>query len=477
MKKFFTKYKKTILISLGIIVILGIITSLFLNGNGSNVKTFTVSKADVVEKVEIAGTVESNDYAELGFEVSGKINDVAVKVGDEVKIGQTLVSLDSAELYADLKDAQALVDIKFAELENAGVNLDDIKQQQDVLVSSAKRKLLSTDLEAIAQSRNNTLTPPIITGSYTGEEGQYKIIIDEESFKSVNQTFKIFGIEQFVGFIEENRPKPLGTKGLYIQLPDSIDDYFNTIWYVDIPNKRGSSYTLNLNAYESALEAKNVAIRDAEQSLSQGSRENSIAQAELEQAQARVNRILAQIDQRSIKAPFSGTISSVDIAKGEIATSGSKVVIIVSNGEFEISLDVPEIDVSKLEVGNAVKISLDAFSDQDMWEGEIGAISQAETYVDGVPVYETKVLFKEVDDRIRSGLSATVSIETESRQNVLAIPSEFIDRDEKGQFVNVFVNGDEKQIEKRYITTGIRGADSLVEILDGLKEGEIVGIK
>lgn len=472
------KLNKNKIIIISVFVVLLIIGGALIFGKkGGDSKTFTAELKDITEKVELAGKVEANDLAELGFELSGKVSDIKVKVGDFVERGQVLVQLDSSELYADLKDAQALVDIKKAELYNAGVNLDDIKNQQDVLVLNAKRKLLSADLEAVPQASNNTLEAPVITGTYTGDEGTYKIVFERNTI-NVKDIVKTFGIESFEGYVESVRANRLGTKGLFVQLPTDSSLYNDTTWYVSVPNKQSSSYTANLSSYESALEDRTVAIREAEKSLNQGSVQNSIAKAELEQAQARVNRILAQVAQRTIRAPFSGTISNLDINEGEIASSGTKVVSIVSDGDYEISLDVPEIDVSKLEVGNPALITLDAFGEISTWDGEISAISQSETYVDGVPVYETFVIFKNVDDRIRSGLSATVSIVTDTKSGVVSVPAEAIDRDEKGTFVNVFVGEvDENKTEKRYITTGLRGSDGFVEIIEGLSSGEVVGSK
>lgn len=474
MKAFWKKHKKKILVAAGVVVIVLIIIAAASKHNGNGFETYTAAYADITEEVEVAGQVESNDFAELAFEVSGRVNAINVEVGDEVRRGETLMRLDTAELAADLLDAQALVDIKQANLENATTNLDDIIKQQDVIVESARQKLLSADLVVEPESNSNTLDAPTITGNYKGPEGYYKIIF-RNGVTFTDPIFRTFGVEEYEGEIEEIVSKPLGTYGLYIQATEEPTEYVDTVWYVYLPNTRGSNYTTNLAAYEKAIEDRNVAISEAQRSLNQGDRENSIALAELQQAQARVRRIQAQIAQRTIRAPFDGVISAVDAEVGEIASSGSKVVSIVSGGDFEVVLDVPEIDVSKLEVGNMVDITLDAFGSREVWQGEILAISQAETYVDGVPVYETRVAFVTPDERVRSGLSTTVTIATETRTNVLAVPIEFIDRDENGEFVNILI--DEETTERRNVETGLRGSNGLVEIISGVEEGEIVSTR
>ena len=464
--------KRKIWIIIGIIVIVLIALTGSKNGSDENT-THIVEARSVTEQVEVAGKVQSNDFAELGFEVNGKISSVLVDIGDEVKRGQTLVRLNTSELQADLADAQASVSIKQAELANTGTSLETVTQQQDVLVNSAYKNMLSSGLVAEPNSPNYDQTAPLITGRYSGPEGYYKISVKRKGSSS-DYALSVFGIESATDVdVEETSPTPIGGNGLFIDFPDDLAGYSGTIWYVNIPNVKSAVYTTNYNAYQEALRERDRAIDAAEAEL-RGDAADSIAQAELAQAQARVARIQSEIAQHTIRAPFDGVIGGIDAEVGEIVSVGGTIVSVVSDGDFEIELEVPEIDVSKIEVGNMVDIRLDAFGSLEMWQGEITAISQAETYVDGVPVYQTNVTFTEPDDRIRSGLSATVMIMTESRDDVLAVPSEYIDRDEDGRFVNVVVGEDET--ERRDVTIGLRGSDGFIEIIEGLSAGETVAI-
>lgn len=460
--------KRKIWIIIGIIVIALIVLMGSNKGDGENT-TYVVEARNITEQVEVAGKVQSNDFAELGFEVNGKISNVLVDIGDEVKRGQTLVRLDTSSLQADLADAQASVSIKQAELSNTGTSLEAVIQQQDVLVNSAYKNMLSSGLVAEPNSSNYSQTAPVITGRYSGPEGYYKITVKRKG-SSDQYTLLLFGVESANDIqVETTSPTPIGENGLFIDFPDDLADYSGTTWYVTIPNVKSSVYTTNYNTYQQALRERDRAIDAAEAEL-RGDAVDSIAQAELIQAQARVARIQSEIAQHTIRAPFDGVVGGINAEIGEIVSVGGTIVSVVSDGDFEIELEVPEIDVSKIEVGNIVDIKLDAFGSLEMWQGEITAISQAETYVDGVPVYQTNVRFTESDDRIRSGLSATVMIMTESRDNVIAVPSEYIDRDEDGRFVNVVLNEDET--ERRNVMVGLRGSDGFIEVIEGLSEGE-----
>lgn len=470
------KHKKKIIGGLIGFVFLLLVIILVATGNKKTVEQYQVGMQDLAERVEIAGTVEADSFAELGFESSGRVSSVLVKVGDEVTTGQVLARLDAGALSADLRDAEASLAIAQTNLENDTTTLADIQAQQDVLVSTAYRTLLSSGIEAVPTSTTTTLTPPIITGTYRGNrEGQYRVEI-ERGATSNDYVVEIFGLEKWKGELEENQATPLGSDGLFIYIPGKISDYFSSKWIIDIPNTRSTSYLVNKNAYEQALENRDVALQEAERSLSQGSLGSSVAEAQVQQAQARVDRIRSQIGDHIIRAPFSGVVTSLDLEVGEIATSSQKVVSVISRDAFEVNLEVPEIDVSKLEVGNEVVIMLDAFDGDVTWSGIIDTISQAETYVDGVPVYETRVLFTDQDDRIRSGMTATVSVITEEKSQVIAVPKEYVQRDVDGFFV-WYVATDERgeiKTERRDIKIGLTSFDGFTEIREGLIENDAI---
>jgi HlyD family secretion protein len=122
--------------------------------------------------------------------------------------------------------------------------------------------------------------------------------------------------------------------------------------------------------------------------------------------------------------------------------------------DYEVTLKVPEISVAKLSVGQEASINLDAYGKDVVFLGKITSINPAETIVDGVPVYETKVSFVDTDPRIRSGMTATAMIIANQKNNVVTIPANYIHTDKDGSYV--YILNDEKT-EKRVVTTGLRG--------------------
>lgn len=480
-KQFWNTYKssKTAWAVLAIVLIIVIV--IVRKGSTGVADAAIVTKMDVVDSVVLSGRTQSASAVDLGFADQGRIARVYANEGDKVRAGDVLARLESADLSASLANANAALTIARAGLASDTTNLEKVTKEQDGLVANAYRNLLSSGLAAVPESISTTVTAPTITGSYDGTEGDYKIRVYSSGSNS-GASFEITGMNQspYSDQVAINTAVPLGRNGLYIQFP-SASEYIGTTWILSVPNKRSSSYVANSNAYQAALTARDRAIAAAKASVDGASSEQSVAQARVAQAQASVSSILAQIEKRTIRAPFDGVVANNSLKPGQSTaggvsadTSSSSKITLISESDYEVTLKAPEISVGKLSVGQVVDIRLDAYGKDTVFPGKIVSINPAETIVDGVPVYETKVAFTSADDRIRSGMTANATIVASRRDQVLAIPSSYIHTEKGESFVDILIS--DKKTEKRKVVTGLRGSDSRVEIIEGLVEGDRVNV-
>lgn len=457
-------------ISLIIVLIIGFVV--FGGGNGKY-ETVAVERRDVIEEVRVAGTVEANIVSDLGFEASGVVRNVSVSVNDTVYQGQQLASLSLGTLAAELQSAQAQVAIKRAQTANTGVNIDAVRAKHDTLVENAYRELLSNGLVAEPQSSTYTQTPPTISGRYRGNEGTYKVIIKSASQTGESDLY-VFDMEDVEPVrINKTGPTPLGSRGLFIDFNGDSSDYRSTTWYISIPNTKSNVYASNYSTYQAALGERDRAIDEAEAQLRASGSGSSVATAELAQAEAEVARIQALIDQRMLTAPFTGTITAVDIDLGESVSSADRAVSMISNDGFGVEVDLPEIDSIKVRSGNPVAIELEAVPGE-LFEGVIASVNRTETIIDGVSVYEARIAFTDSDDeRIVSGMTADVAITTDTRENALVLPARAIRYRVDGS-TYVLVGTDAQDPQEVDVVTGLRGSDGYTEILGGLNEGDNV---
>jgi HlyD family secretion protein len=445
-------------------VVVAVVIILIIAGgskSGTPVNPHTVGTQNIIDQVVLSGRTESISSVSLGFADSGRVNRVFVTEGQIVKKGQVLAELEMGDLIAQLSSARA-------ELTIARANMNTVNNQQDALVETAKRALYGS-LEAYPIDTFSTKSSPTIYGSYNGnEDGEYKLEIYSSSAPT-GASVSYSGLESGVTPLTVGNRIALGTKGLYIQFPDA--NYANMKWVIPVPNNRSSTYAGLKAAYDTAVASRNVATGNAGNNA-------LLLQARVDQANATINQINSAIARRKITAPFSGTISSVDLKEGEstigISKDTSPGVSMLATDQYKVVIKIPEIDVARVSANTPVSINLDAYGPDVQFAGTLTTINPAETIVDGVPVYEGTVLFTDRDERIRSGMTATVTIKIGEKNGVIAIPGSYIREDKVARKFYVQIVDADNKTSEREIKPGIRGSDGMTEILSGINTGEIV---
>lgn len=441
-----------------------------LSGNGRSQGEFlTVAPGDFVQEVSVSGKVIAAQEVDLAFPESGRVASIAVEVGDTVGAGASLASLASGTLISELRAAEANLVLQRAKARNTTVNLDEVRREQDTLVASAYRDLLSDGLAAVPVSSYAT-QPPTITGLYEGPEGTYRINIDRKA-NSQDRELQTFGLEQTGPVtILDDEPTHLGTRGLFIAFPDDMSSYDDTTWEVTIPNKKSASYLANYNAYQEALRTRDRRLAEAESELRAGS-SGSVAEAEIQQAEAEVARMQAAIAERTLRAPFTGVVTAVHAKLGSTMAPNEPAISMISAGALQIESYVPEINIPLIEVGDAAMVTLDAYGADVEFAARVVSIDPAETERDGVSTYRIILQFEDRDERVRSGMTANVVITTDERKGVLSVPRGAVQEREGKKYVRVKIDG---SIEEREVATGAVSSLGNVEVLLGLSSGDVV---
>ncbi|PIZ88555.1 MAG: hypothetical protein COX90_04050 [Candidatus Nealsonbacteria bacterium CG_4_10_14_0_2_um_filter_38_17] len=195
-----------------------------------------------------------------------------------------------------------------------------------------------------------------------------------------------------------------------------------------------------------------------------------LGQAKLDQAEAALVKVRQQLVKASLVSPCDGTITDIKKEEGEQTRTTDSVVLMICKGEFQIEVDIPEVDIGKIKIQNPVEISIDAFP-EDTFLGKVIKIDPAETIIQGVVYYKATIGFEGIDPRVKSGMTVDVDIICDSRENVLAVPQRTVFNKNGDKFVRVL---EEKNVKEVKVETGIRGSEGEIEILSGLKEGEKV---
>ena len=236
------------------------------------------------------------------------------------------------------------------------------------------------------------------------------------------------------------------------------------------------------SAANSAKESWGVAERQlAKLQAGPRSEDLSLAEAQIQQAQASLDLVTKQINDGRLVAPIAGQVIGVNYEAGEQFTAAQSAIVLLAEGNYEIDVDISETDIAKLKIGNLATITFDALGESREFKGSVYAIEPSATIIQGVIYYKVKVALQaEASSEAGAGLSqvvkpemtANVVIETASREKALIVPSRAVVDNGQGSFVRLLENGAVREIP---VTLGLSGDDGLVEVTSGdLKVGQEV---
>lgn len=228
----------------------------------------------------------------------------------------------------------------------------------------------------------------------------------------------------------------------------------------------------DIDAYKALVEQAEANLKDAQNPP----REVDVAgyRAALREAQANLAEAVANRNKATIVAPVSGMVGKIEKRVGEYVSSQDDVVKLISP-HFEVKVDIPETDIVKISMGNKADIKLDAYGDDVKFEGEVVLVEKGQTVIQDVIYYTvTLSLIEREDYEILTGMTASVVFYTEEKSGVIIIPQKAVRSGENGRYVKV-KKGDE--ITDVAVKLGLRGDDGLVEVVEGLSEGDEVVVK
>lgn len=195
-------------------------------------------------------------------------------------------------------------------------------------------------------------------------------------------------------------------------------------------------------------------------------------EAVLRSAQASVAGISASLNKMVIKAPIDGVVTRQDAKQGEIVAPSLPIISLSSKTKYQIEVNIAEADIAKVKVGDKAKVTLDAYGGGQEFDATIVSIDPAETIINGLSVYKSKLQFNNDDDRIKSGLTANIKIGTENKTGVLIIPTQTVLT--KGLEKIVMIDSGNGVLQEKKIETGLTSSDGQTEIISGLKDGDKV---
>lgn len=480
LKSLLIRYKTFAYIAATVVVIGGGY-NLF-SGGAAAPTTLTIVPADFPTQISVSGTVIAATNADLGFAASGRISGVYASVGQYVGAGALLAQVENGDLVAALAQKQAELDSlkEGPRPEEVAVAQASVAGSQDALINAIQSAYTSADAAIHSTSDplfTNPRSEPVLILALPN--GALKNSIESER-KAVEATLTSWAA-LVAGLSSANVASAAPTAQVYLAEVVSLLNDLSAALNQSLPDQKVSaasitSYTssiatarTNMNTAATALSADVAALNAAQRSLTLaqvGATASTIAAA-----QAAVDNARAALAKTRVTAPFSGVITRMDAKAGEIASPSDSRISIQSSGVFQIETFIPEVSIAGVAAGNLASTTLDAYGSDNSFAAKVISVDPAETVKEGIPTYKTKLSFLSTDPRIRSGMSASVTITTGTLYDAIVIPSGAIAADAEGSYVSVLEEGEPVQ---RRVVIGISPSLGQIEVIAGLSAGDTI---
>lgn len=358
-----------------------------------------VGRGDITETVMASGTVQASKRSTLSFADAENAKDVIssinVQVGDVVKKGDVLATMDDSVARMQLINAEANLLSAQAKLEEALKSRTEGEMRTlQANVNQAKTELeMATKTIDLEKARN--------------DEAKAKENLDKanKNFTSQKALFD-------AGAISRTEYETAQT-----ELEQAKRDYQTTTLALEQAEGQ-SAYKI-----EQAQAAYQMALENLEEAQ-KGPDSASIlsARAAVEQAKAQLQTSQSALNAVTLKAPMDGVIVAVNGNVGEIPSNQVIVMDNSNSGNLEVLAQISESDIGKVKEGLSVTFSTNTYPDKT-FHGSVKLVYPEATTNSGVTTYDVLLSVDNKEGLLKIGMTMNVTIEIGSHTNVLVIPA------------------------------------------------------
>jgi HlyD family secretion protein len=468
--------KKKIIIAVSAVAVLAIIIIVSIVASRKEQAEVTTIKVEVRpelrQTVTASGEVRPIRYIKLTSEVPGRIEEIYVNAGDQVGVGKPLVRIDPTQLQSNQE----------AQWAAAQASINDVQSARNA-VSSAQQSLV------VAESSVSSARQQLVSVQTSVDRALVDLNAAQRELK---------------------RSTDLIEAGVSSRLEyDAARDRYDQA-KIAVETARANLESQKI-AVKEAIERANqqrIAVRDARTGIKSSEMRAS-------QQQALLRGQSSQRSKATQLSPLNGVVADIPTRVGEFAVAGlstTPLMTIADMSTINVEVNVDETEISNVEVGQQVKVKVDALGDKEIQavvtQKNPLAVSKSDTQgglstrvnVQEAKEFKVTIELRDMTDEIRNslrpGMSATATVTTKVKNNVVAVPLEAIvekaptpspspsataagsvpttaSTEKPKNLKGVYVLDSGMKVKFVEVTTGITG-EADIEITSGVKAGDEV---
>ncbi len=434
---------------------------------------YTVTRGDVETTITGSGKLASLDSLDVELPDDITVASVLVETGDTVAAGDVLATLDLASLSeraAALASELSTLDRQIKSRSTTGsvyspvrgrIKYLPVAEGDDVLgaiaqygalalISSDERMQVTIETDA-ALSLYSGVTVVWTDGSADGTIAQktasgYVVTLSDDG-TPYRQSAQVYADDTLVGegLLDIHAPVAVYAAGGTI---DNVRFSENDLVYAN-----SKLFTLD-NEPLTASYQQSLADRTEKAALYQS--------------------VLSYIADPRLIALADGVVSEISISADTKTAAGddsgtAPALTLLTGGSVKMDVDVDELDINSVSLGQSVSVTLDAFP-SETFDATVTHISKIGSTSGSITTYPVEITL-DYDARLYEGMSGSAVILADSAENVLLIPIDAIYEDSTG--VYVYVVPEDGEAGRVDITTGLSDG-TYAEVTGGLQEGDVL---
>ncbi len=461
----------------------------------------TVSRRDITVVVSGSAALEPADSYVVNALVGGEILSADFEEGDVVEKGALLYQIDTGDVENSIERSRLSVERAQMSYDQALDGRDDLVIEAnesgvilELMVEEGDSISMGQTIASIRDSATMTLRLPFPSDdaqSFT--IGQAATVTLDSTFETLNGTVtEIAPVDEVLAgnvmvrnvTIEVQNPGGIAPQSMASAMVGTAACTQSAAFEYQAETTVTASAAGTVDALL-VQEGDSVVKNQAILRLESDSLDDSIRSAELSlrDAQLSLQSTIDQLDNYSITSPIAGTIVEKNYKQGDKLDNSSalsdSLCTIFDLSYLTLTLNVDELDVAKIEVGQEVAVTAEAVEGQS-YRGVVTKVNISGTTMGGVTSYPVTVRIDETDGLL-PGMNVDVEIEVQSETGVLAVPVSAVERGNRvlvktgetveGAGTTLDENGLPVGYEYREVTLGIND-DDYIQITGGLEEGD-----
>lgn len=462
-----------------------------------SIGTTLIRPADsAVDRVTAAGNIELADTQQVVARVNGYVDEVLVEVGDVVGSGDLLVALDRDDLRRAVD--QARINLTSAELQ-----LENLLAEASAAELAAAVAELKSAEENLAEVQNGA-SDGELAAARSSAASAWARYDDLRNGASENERIQLAA----------------AVENAHVAMQEAQTEYDKVAWREDVGMTRQAaqlqqatiSYGSALAAYEEAVApasqadlqsalsqaqtaqqqlddllagptAVNIAAAEAQVAAAQsrldtllrGADETDIELAQLSIDQAQLTLLEARLDlvKAELVAPAAGTVLRVNVDESDRISAGTVAITVADLSQLQLTIDVAEVDIPKISVGQLADVTIDAFP-ESVFAGMISGIEPSSSAQEGVIDYPVTVrLIDEALAGVRPGMTAVATLRSETAATRWLVPTTAV-QESDGEKV-VMKSRDEEALPVAVVVEGVQGEWTVVRSTQLQSGDEVLG--